>query len=185
MRKIKVLFNVSLDGFCDHTALIPDEELFKHSCEFFDTIDVEIWGRKTFELMEGFWPLVVKDKDALPIEVGFAEKLDQVQKYVISRTLKKVTWINSKIIHQNVIEEITKLKQQDGKDIAIGSPSIILLLTKAGLIDEFNFLIYPIVLGKGIRLFYDLEEMINLVLIKSEIFKSGVVSAEYKVKNKI
>ena len=185
MRKIKVAINITLDGFCDHTAVIADEELHKHFSKFYDTIDIDIMGRKTYELMEGYWPLVAKTKDGPPYYVEFAEKLEQVEKYLVSNKRKKVTWNNSKIIHENVIEEITKLKHQEGKDIAIGGPSLILSLTKAGLVDEFNFVIHPIVLGEGIRLFKDLEEIINLKLIKSDVFKSGAVSVEYKVTNKM
>jgi dihydrofolate reductase len=182
MRKILVAINVTVDGYCDHTAVIADDDLHKFYSDFLDKIDISIMGRVTYQLMESYWPNVAKKKIGTEAEILFAEKLNNIQKIVISRSLENVTWQNTSIISENMVEEITKLKQQNGKPITIGGLSIISQLTKKGLIDEFFFVIQPIILGKGMKLFSNFDKQVDLELISKKSFDSGSMVVHYCVK---
>lgn len=169
---------MTLDGFCDHTAVIADEELHRITADQLDMTDTIVYGRTTYQLMEDYWPLVAKNKTGSPTVVEFAEKLDKKNRIVISKTLKEVKWHNTRIIRE--IDEIKKLKQQESKDIMIGGPSLISQLTEQNLVDEFYLFIQPIILGKGLTLFKNISERHDLEYLDSKILKSGVVMIHYK-----
>lgn len=182
MRKVICAINLTIDGYCDHTAGIVDDDLHNFYADYLDTIDVSIMGRKTYQLMEDYWPDVAKNKAGSTSEIKFAQNLEKIQKLVVSSTLKNVTWSNSKIIRDNLTEELFKLKKQSGKDISIGSVSLISYFARKQLIDEFIFVLHPIILGKGKQLFADVELNLKLELISTKVFNSGVIMTHYKMK---
>src|SRR5688572_2284726 len=137
MRKIIAGMNMSLDGFCDHTAMIADEEIHEHYNEVLRNADTLIYGRTTYQLMESYWPTVVKDPTGDKPMDDFALLIDNIQKIVYSRTLQHVQWKNSTLKHEILRDEVLKLKESgDGgsKDILVGSPSMIQQFAQLGLV---------------------------------------------------
>jgi dihydrofolate reductase len=184
MRKLISSINVTLDGFCDHTAGIADDELHQNVNELFKTVDTILFGRKTYQLMETSWPAIVKNPTGVKSVDEFAILIDNISKIVFSNTLKNVEWKNTKLAKEDIKEEVLKLKQQPGKNILVGGPSMIIQLMQFGLIDEYQFYIHPIVLGKGLPLFKNITERIDLKLLKTKALASGVVILYYEpIKN--
>jgi dihydrofolate reductase len=179
MRKIIFVINVTIDGFADHTAVIADDELHDFYTNLLKTVDIMLYGRKTYELMESFWPEAHLDPKSTKSMVNFANEINAMQKIVFSTTLTEVTWNNTRLVKENMLQEIRKLKKQEGKFIAIGGLSIASVLAEEGLIDEFWFLIQPIILGMGKPLFTGLKNRINLVHAETKLLKSGVVAVHY------
>src|SRR6476619_7016731 len=136
MRKLIAAINMTLDGFCDHTAMIADEEIHQHYNELLSNADTLIYGRITYQLMESYWPTVVKNPTGNKPMDEFAVLIDNISKIVYSHTLKNVVWKNSKLKKEVIKEEILELRQQAGKNILVGSPSLIVALTQLKLIDE-------------------------------------------------
>ena len=172
--------NMTLDGFCDHTAGIADDELHQHYNELLKSGDILIYGRITYQLMESYWPLIVKDPTGNKQEDEFAVLIDNISKIVYSRTLKNVEWKNSELRSEINKEELLELKEQPGKDILVGSPSLIVALTKLNLVDEFQLCIQPIILGSGLTLFKNITDRIDLKLLRTKSFGSGAVVHYYK-----
>src|SRR5450755_3727489 len=162
MRKIIAAINMTLDGFCDHTALIADEEIHQHYNELLSNADTLIYGRTTYQLMESYWPSVVKNPTGNKPMDEFAVLIDNISKIVFSRTLKNVDWKNTKLKKEVIKEEVLELKQQGGKNILVGSPSLIVALTQLDLIDEYQLGVQPIVLGSGLPLFKNVKDRVNL-----------------------
>lgn len=171
---------MTLDGFCDHTALIADDELHQAANELFQTADTVLFGRVTYQLMENSWPAIVKKPTGVKSIDEFARLIDNIYKVVFSRTLKQVEWKNTRLATDDLQEEVLKLKQKDGKNILVGSPSLIISLTKLGLIDEYRFLLQPIVLGSGLPLFKNINERIDLELLQTRTLGSGVIVLYFK-----
>jgi len=184
MRKLIAAINMTLDGFCDHTAGIADDELHQHYNELLSEADTILYGRITYQLMESFWPTIVKDPTGnQPID-EFAVLIDNISKIVFSHTLKDVGWKNVRLEKKSIKEEVVALKQQSGRNILAGSPSLIVALMQLDLIDEYQLCVHPIILGKGLRLFRNVNESINLNLINTKILSSGVVTLYYEpIKN--
>ena len=180
MRKLIAAINMTLDGFCDHTAGIADEELHQHYNELLHNADTLLYGRITYQLMESYWPSIVKNPTGVRQEDEFAVLIDNISKIVFSRTLKKVDWKNSKLKKEATKEDILELKQQAGKNILVGSPSLIAALSQLDIIDEFQLSVHPIVLGNGLPLFKNVKDRINLKLLKVKSFGSGVVTLYYE-----
>jgi dihydrofolate reductase len=182
MRKIIVREMITVDGFfAGPNGEIDwhhvDTEFNEDSLKFLDTIDTLIFGRITYDLMASYWPTPEGLKDD-PI---IADKMNSLSKIVFSKTVGKATWNNSKIFSEINVEEIKKMKEAAGKDIAIfGSGTIVTALTELGLIDEYRFIVNPVILGKGKTLFANLEKKPKLKLLKTHEFKSGNVSLSYK-----
>jgi dihydrofolate reductase len=179
MRKLIWQMNVSLDGFADHTVAIADDELHDFSTRQMEKMDMLLFGRVTYELME-FWHQTPNDSTKKMLE--FANKFNAMPKVIFSRTLPKIKRKNERLVKDNAIEEIKKLKQQSGKDMSIAGLSFPQELVRQGLIDEYLLLLQPVVVGKGKRLFGDLEDKINFKLIETKAFKSGVVVLRYSLK---
>ena len=180
MRKLIAAINMTLDGFCDHTAGIADDDLHQHYNELLSNADTILYGRITYQLMESYWPNVVKKPTGnKPID-EFAVLIDNISKIVYSRTLENTGWRNVKLARADIKEEVLDLKQQEGKNILAGSPSIIVALTQLDLIDEYQLCIHPIILGNGLRLFRDIEDRINLKLIQTKRFGSGAITLYYE-----
>lgn len=175
---------MTLDGFCDHTAGIADDELHQHYSEVLRNADTIIWGRKTYQLMESFWPSVVKEPTGdKPID-DFAVLIADIPKIVYSRTLQRVDWNNTTLKHELLKEEILGLKQQPGNNILVGSPSMIVAFTQLGLVDEYQLCVHPVILGSGMPLFKNINESVSLNLQRTKTFGSGVVLLDYEPTKK-
>jgi dihydrofolate reductase len=180
MRKLIAAINMTLDGFCDHTAAIADDEILQHYNELFRNADTLIFGRITYQLMESYWPPVVKNPTSSKPTDEFAVLIDNISKIVYSRTLKNVDWKNTKLKREIVKEEVLELKQQAGKNILVGSPSLIVALTQLDLIDEYQLCVQPIILGSGLPLFKNLKDRVNLKLLKTKTFGCDAVTLYYE-----
>jgi dihydrofolate reductase len=184
MRKLIAAINMTLDGFCDHTAIIPDEEIHTHYNELLRDAGTLIYGRITYQLMENYWPSVVKNPTGNKPEDEFAVLIDNISKIVFSRTLKAVAWKNTKLKKEIIREEILELKQQADKNIFVGSPSLIVALSQLDLIDEYQLCVHPLVLGSGLPLFKNVKDTINLKLLKTKTFGCGAVVLYYEPTKK-
>ena len=155
-----------------------DDEFNAYARELLDSLDGFIFGRKTYELMANYWPT----EAALQDDPVIARYMTSLPKYVVSRSLKEVKWENSNLLGSDPAAEITQLKQQRGKDLAIfGSSDLIVSLDRPGLIDEYRLFYAPVILGKGKPLFEGLNQMVKLRLIDSRVLKSGVVVNRYGI----
>lgn len=184
MRKLIAALNMTLDGFCDHTAGIPDEEIHQHYTELLGTGDAILYGRTTYNLME-FWRSLLENPSEEESMNDFAVAIDRIPKIVFSRTMKVVDWETASIAKRNLKEEVSDLKQQSGKDIFVGSRSLIIQLLNLGLIDEFQLCIYPVLAGKGLQLFENIKEGITFKLMNTKIFKGGAVLLSYQPQIRI
>jgi dihydrofolate reductase len=177
--------NMTLDGFCDHTAMIADDEIHQHYADLLRNAGTLLYGRITYQLMESYWPTVVKNPTGNKSMDDFAVAIDNVTKIVYSRTLKSVDpiiigWKNTELKKQIVKKEILKLKEQSGKHIFAGSPSLIVALTQLDLIDEYQLAIHPIIVGTGLPLFKNIRDRVNLKLLKTKTFGCGAVLHYYE-----
>jgi dihydrofolate reductase len=180
MRKLIAAINMTLDGFCDHTAMIADDETHQHYNELLSNAGTLIYGRITYQLMESYWPSVVKNPTGNKPTDDFAVLIDNISKIVFSRTLKSVDWKNTQLKKEVIKEEVLELKQQAGKNILVGSPSLIVALTHLDLIDEYQLAVQPTVLGSGLPLFKNVKDRINLKLLKTKTFGCGAVTLYYE-----
>jgi dihydrofolate reductase len=179
VRKVIIEMNVSLDGFADHTVAIADDELHDFASERLDGVDIAMLGRVTYQLMASYWPKAREDPDATRSMIRFADKFNEIPKIVFSRTLRKAEWNNTRVVADDAVEEVRRLKAHPGKDMSIGGIGISQELMRHGLIDEYWLLIQPIIAGKGRRLFESRGERVNLKLVDTRTFKSGVVALHY------
>jgi dihydrofolate reductase len=182
MRKVIAAINMTLDGFCDHTAVIADDEIHQHYNELLSSADTILYGRITYQLME-YWPTVVKNPTGNKAMDEFAVTIDNISKIVFSRTLKSVEWKNSRIAKREIKEEVSELRQSsDGgsKDILVGSPSLILAALNLNLIDEFQLCVHPVIAVKGLPLFKDINDRVNLKLLKTKTFGCGAAALYYE-----
>jgi dihydrofolate reductase len=184
MRKLIAAMNMTLDGFCDHTAMIADDEIHQHYNELLSNADTLIYGRITYQLMESYWPSIVKKPTGNKPTDEFAVLIDNIPKIVFSRTLKNVDWKNTELKKEVIKEEILELKQQAGKNILVGSPSLIVALMQLDLIDEYQLSVQPIVLGSGLPLFKNVKDRVNLKLLKTKTFGCGAVTLYYEPAKK-
>ncbi len=180
MRKLIAAINMTLDGFCDHTAVNADDEIHQHYNDLLSNAGTLLYGRITYQLMESYWPTIVKNPTGNKPTDEFAVLIDNISKIVFSRTLKNVDWKNTKLKKEVVKEEVLELKQQAGKNILAGSPGLIVALMNLDLIDEYQLAVHPIVLGRGLPLFKNVRDRINLKLIKTKTFGSGAVTLYYE-----
>lgn len=170
---------MTLDGFCDHTAITPDEELHQHYADLLSNADTVLYGRITYQLME-FWKTVVENPTGEKAMDEFAVIMDKIPKLVFSRTLKNVDWKSAKLANRDIEEEVLELKQQAGKDIFIGSRSLIIHLMKLNLIDEYQLCVHPVVAGNGLPLFENINDRAILKLLRTKIFNSGAIILYYE-----
>lgn len=184
MRKLIAAINMTLDGFCDHTALIADDEIHQHYNELLSNAGTLLYGRITYQLMESYWPSVVKNPTGNKPMDEFAVLIDNISKIVFSRTLKNVDWKNTKLKKEVIKEEVLELKQQAGKNILVGSRSLIAAITQLDLIDEYQLSVQPIILGDGLPLFKNINDRINLKLLKTKTFGCGAVTLYYEPAKK-
>ena len=184
MRKIIAAINMTLDGFCDHTSMIADDEIHEHYNELLRSGDLLIYGRITYQLMESYWPTVVKTPTGNKPADDFAVLIDNAPKWVYSRTLKSVDWKNTTLKHQIIPEEVRALQQQPGKNILVGSPSLIIAFSQLDLIDEYQLSIQPTIIGKGLLLLKNINHRIDLKLVKTKTFACGAITLYHeRVRN--
>src|SRR5580765_2380526 len=181
MRNVIFGINITLDGCCDHTKQFADEEIHEYWTGILREADLLVYGRKTYELMVPFWPEVAKTQSMTKAENEFAQAFDSIDKIVFSRSLDSAEDRNTRIVRGNLHEEILKLKQEQGKNILVGGVDIPSQLIQLGLVDEYRFVVGPVIVGEGRRLLegVSLQERLQLKLVESKIFKSGCVALRY------
>ncbi len=181
MRNIIFAINTTLDGCCDHTKQFADEETHEYFTHLMRDVDLLVFGRKTYQLMVPFWPEVAKKQSMTKASNEFALTFDSINKIVFSRSLDSAEDRNTRIVRTNLRDEILKLKQEHGKNILIGGVSVPSQLIELGLVDEYRFVVGPIIAGEGRRLMegVSLRERLQLKLVESKIFKSGCVALRY------
>jgi dihydrofolate reductase len=180
MRKVIAAINMTLDGFCDHKALIADDEIHQHYNELLSSSGTILYGRITYQLMESYWPSLVKNPGGNKAADEFAVLIDNIPKVVFSHTLKNVDWKNARVAKKDIKEEVSTLRQQAGKDILVGSRSLIVALLNLNLIDEFQLSVQPIILGNGLSLLENIDNRIDLKLLRIKTFSSGSITFYYK-----
>ena len=183
MRKV-ILFNmVTLDGFFEginhsiewHNV---DKEFNEFAIEQLNSAEILIFGRKTYELMADYWPSLTATTD----DPKVAYKMNTISKIVVSGTMEKADWENTRLIKENIKEEITALKNQSGKDLYLfGSAVLASTLREMNLIDEYRIMLNPVAIGHGKSLFSDLHYNLHLRLLKTRKFKSGNVLLSYEI----
>lgn len=182
MRKVIAAINMTLDGVCDHTVGIPDEDLHKHYIELLDNAGFILYGRTTYQLMQ-FWQTLLNNPSGKKTMDDFALAIDKIPKIVFSQTLKNTNWDSAKLATKEIENEVLALKQScnvDNKDILVGSRSLIIQLISLNLIDEFQICIYPMVEGKGLPLFDKIKERTIFKLLKTKILGSGAIILYYE-----
>lgn len=184
MRKIIAAINMTLDGYCDHTAIIPDEEIHQHYADLLDNADAVLYGRMTYQLMQ-FWQTLINNPSGEKSMDDFAKAIDRVPKIVFSHVLKNTEWDSARLSSQPIEKEVSILKQKSGKDILVGSRSVIIQLMKLNLIDEFQLCVHPVLAGSGLPLFENLNDRINLKLKKVKVFGGGAVTLYYMSANEV
>jgi len=182
MRKVVFAINITTDGYCNHTDMIADDELHDFFTGLLRGASILLFGRTTYQLMVPYWPDIAKNQSGPRSINEFARVFDSLDKVVFSTTLKDVEGNNTRIVRANVEEEVLSLKRQPGKDISVGSLSIASQLSDRGLIDEYHFVVHPVVAGKGPRLFDTVKPKEKLLLdfIGLKTFQSGVVALHYR-----
>jgi dihydrofolate reductase len=181
MRNVIFAINITLDGCCDHTKQIADEETHEYFTHLLREVDLLVFGRKTYELMVPFWPEVARTQSMTKASNEFARTFDSLDKVVFSRSLDRADDRNTRIVRTNLHDGILKLKQEQGKNILVGGVSVPSQLIELGLVDEYRFVVSPIVVGEGRRLLegVSLQEKLQLKLVESKTFKSGSVALRY------
>src|SRR6185312_5556854 len=188
MRKLIAAMNMTLDGFCDHTTMIADDELHQHYNELLSNADTLLYGRTTYQLMECAWPAIVKTPTGNKPTDEFAILIDNIVKIVFSHTLintgaKAIGWKNAKLATRSLEQEVLELKQSgnsESKDILVGSPSLIVAALNLHIVDELQLCVQPIIAGKGLSLFKNISDRINLRLLKTNTFSSGSMVLYYE-----
>ncbi len=181
MRNLIFGINITLDGCCDHTKQVADDETHEYFTQLIRDADLLVYGRKTYELMVPFWPEVAKNQSMTKASNEFAQAFDAIDKIVFSRTLDSAEDKKTRVVRTDLRDEIVKLKQETGKNILTGGVSLPSQLIELGLVDEYLFVVGPVVVGEG-RRFLDevsLPEKLQLKLVDSKIFKSGCVALRY------
>jgi len=182
MRNVIYAINLTLDGCCDHTKFNPDEETHEYFTHLMRDVDLLIFGRKTYQLMVPYWPDIAKSQSDTKADIEFAQTFVSKKKIVFSRSLASAEDENTRIVRTNLRDEILKLKQEQGNNILVGGVDIPSQLIELGLVDEYHFVVAPILAGEGRRLLegVSLQEKLQLRLVESHIFKkSGCIALRY------
>lgn len=179
MRKVIAGINMTIDGVCDHTAGLPDEEIHQHYAELIDSSGIILYGRTTYELMK-YWQPLIKNPSGEKTADNFAIAIDKIQKIVFSHKLKNTDWYSAKLATKPIEELVRELKQQSGKDILIGSRSLIIQLMNLNLIDEYQLCVHPVIAGKGLPLFENVNDRTIFKLTKTKNFVNGSIILYYE-----
>ena len=183
MRKLIFAINMSLDGCCDHTKSNPDEELLAYFTQLVRDADTFVYGRKTYELMVPYWPDVAKSQSGqTKADIEYAEAFEAIKKIIVfSRSTDGIEGEKATVVRTNLRDTILKLKQEEGKNILTGGVDIPTQLIALGLVDEYIFVVHPVIAGAGRRMFEDtdLHERIQLDLVETKVFSSGYIALRY------
>jgi dihydrofolate reductase len=178
MKSLRYTINVTLDGCCDHRAIVPDEEMHRRAVENLKRADALLFGRVTYEMMEAAfrpaWTGVMPDWME-----SFRSTIDAAKKYVVSSTLERVDW-NAELMRGDLGEAVRQLKQEPGKGLLVGGLKLPLALAELGLIDEYEFVVHPRLAGHGPTLFAGLSKPIDLKLVNRVEYGSGAVAMQYE-----
>lgn len=182
MRNLIYAINLTIDGCFDHTKGIPSEDLYVFYIDLLRSSDLLLYGRITYQLMVPYWPDVAKNPSGSKGENDFARAFVSVKKAVVSRTLESTEEEDTQIIRTNLKEEILKLKNQPGKNILLGGIDLPSQLVELGLVDEFYFVVHPVLGGDGRRLLegINLPEKLILKYVESKTLESGCVALHYR-----
>jgi dihydrofolate reductase len=182
MRKILAFLVVTVDGYYEGPNgefdwPVVDEEFNEFGLRQLEEVDTLLFGRVTYEGMASYWPTPAAEQD----DPRVAAKMNTLPKLVVSRTLARADWANTRILRDDVAAELTRLKRQPGKDIAIfGSSDLVVSLLAMGLVDELRIMVHPVVLGAGRSLFRTAPERMHLHLVEARPFRSGSVLLTYR-----
>jgi dihydrofolate reductase len=179
MRPLRYSINVTLDGCADHRVGIADEELHRHAQENFERADALLFGRVIYQMMEEAWRGPAFAGVSEEWMAPFARKIDAMKKYVVSSTLESVDW-NAELVRGDLGTAVQQLKNQPGKGIVTGGLTLPLALAELGLIDEYEFIVHPRIIGHGPTLFAGLSKYVDLKLVGREEFASGAVVLRYE-----
>ncbi|MFZ0692189.1 MAG: dihydrofolate reductase family protein [Acidobacteriaceae bacterium] len=181
MRNLIYAINTTLDGCVDHTKQQVDEEKLEYFTQLTREVDLQVFGRKSWELMVPYWPDVLKSPNETKVDTEYARAFVSIDKVVFSRSLDRVEDGNTRMVRGNLRDEILKLKQEQGKGILVGGVDLSSQLMELGLVDEYRFVVGPVVAGEGRRLWegVSLPQKLQLKLVESKIFKSGSVALRY------
>lgn len=181
MRKLIYAINITIDGCCDHTKGVADEEVLDYYTALVRDAGLLVYGRKTYQLMVPYWTEIAKSQSETKAEIEFAEAFDSRNKIVFSRSLDSAEGRNTRIVRTDLHDEILKLKREQGKNIFVGGVDIPSQLIQLGLVDEYRFVVHPIFAGEGRRLMegVSLPEKLQLKLAESRPFESGCVALRY------
>jgi dihydrofolate reductase len=180
MRPLRYSINVTLDGCCDHRAIIADEDLHRHAMENIAQADALLLGRVTYQMMEAAWRPPASE--AMPDWTKpFARTIDAAKKYVVSSTLERVDW-NAELVRGDLGKAVQQLKQQPGKGLGTGGVTLPLALAELGLIDEYEFVVHPRLAGHGPTLFAGLSKWVDLKLVSRLELGSGAVAMRYEAR---
>jgi dihydrofolate reductase len=179
MRPLRYSINVTLDGCCDHRAILADEDLHRHAVENLDQADALLFGRVTYEMMEAAFRPPARTGARPAWMEPFARKINAAKKYVVSSTLDRVDW-NAELVHGDLGNAVQQLKRESGKGLFAGGVKLPLALAELGLIDEYEFVVQPRLAGHGPTLFAGLSKYVDLRLVDRLEFSSGAVAMRYE-----
>lgn len=183
-------FSTGPNGEMNWLPAFDNEELWKdlhkEMWNVLDSADTILLGRVTYQVWEKYWPAAAKNPSCTENDLKFSKYVDATQKIVFSKTLNKVDWQNTRLVKKNIVEEIARMKQQSGKNIALaGGARLAQTFMKLGLIDDYQITVHPVVLSKGKPLFGDLRDKIKLKLIETRTFKTGAIGLHYQPEKEL
>src|SRR2546426_1167984 len=180
MRPLRYSINVTLDGCCDHRAMLADEDLHRHAVENLKQADALLFGRVTYQMMEAAWRPPTRTGARPDWMEPFARTIDAAKKYVVSSTLDGVDW-NAELVRGDLGKAVQQLKQESGKGLLVGGVKLPLALAELGLIDEYEFVVQPRLAGHGPTLFAGLSKPVALKLVSRLEVASGSVALRYEL----
>jgi dihydrofolate reductase len=179
MRPLRYSINVTLDGCCDHRAIIPDEELHRHAVENLNRADALLFGRVIYEMMAAAWRPAALTGARPDWMEPFSQTINAAKKYVVSSTLDRVDW-NAELVRGDLDQSVQELKRQSGKGLFVAGVKLPQALAELGLIDEYELVVQPRIAGHGPALFAGLSKPLDLKLVSRLEFGSGAVAMRYE-----
>lgn len=181
MRPLRYSINVTLDGCCNHRTIVPDEELHRHAVENLTRADALLFGRVTYQMMESAFRSPASTAGMPDWMQPFAKTISAAKKYVVSSTLEQVDW-NAEFVRGDLGQAVQQLKQQSGKGLFVGGVMLPMALAELGLIDEYEFVVQPVLVGHGPSLFAGMSKRVDLKLVSRLEYRSGAVALRYEPK---
>jgi dihydrofolate reductase len=172
--------NVTLDGCCDHREMVADDEMHRYWTRLMESSGAMLFGRRTYEMMEDAWPQVARDSNAKSADRNWAKKLEAKPKYVVSTTRRDFTWSNTHHVEGDLHAAVQALKDATPRGLLVGSPQLSAALQRMDLVDEYRFVVHPVLAGHGPYLFPGLQSASRLEFIATTRLKSGIVTLHYR-----